>query len=1093
MDWRKFTKLTPLSIAFLYLLSGGVWFGFSHAFIHTLTQDTQLQVFLESNKDWVFIGINALFFYWLMVLSIRSLRDSKNELTRSYADLEFTHEALVLTQEKLKEQFRDIQEREAYYRGIYEGISSGIFVHDQSGCLVHANASAWNLLGVEKDALNQRSQNKEQELRRYRVGNERFNLTELIQYLLQKENLHQSIEVVIIGGVNEQRKWLLAQSDIILSPSNAEEIVTTFIEHTVEKKLEISNGILNEINQLVLKNAPFVHIEQTLCDRLVEELDFAFAWIGSKEEDGSVRFRAKAGVKGVEDLIVRWDDSVYAQGAGGRAIRLGVPQTSIVDGNLFYSIWADFFAVNGIHSVAAFPLIHKGEVTGAFALASHCSDFFEPKMIAAFEHWSIQIAMLFNYAQDRNHLERFRILSEHADETILFIRPDGQVIDANEAAVRMFGYTHEEWLKLNVLKLRLSEEREKAKPLLQIAQQGLTIECNHLHKDGHSFPVEMSSKSLRFGGESIILAIIRDISERVENRMSLEENETRYREMFEHMRNAVEVYEVVGEAETFIFKEYNSAAERLGHLSREKVLGKSIYEVFPDAMEDGFVELLRRVWKAGKSEYRRFCFYDEEGAESWRDVYVYKLPSGELVSIHEDITLRKLAEEKVWHQAHHDSLTQLPNRILFYEHLQKALDVAQKENLTCAVLFLDLDRFKLINDTMGHNSGDSLLIKVSERLRQILPQEATIGRQGGDEFIILLPFLIDKTDAALMAHKILKAFRKPYQLDSQEVFVTTSIGISLYPQDTKEMETLVKQADTAMYYAKEQGGNNYQFYTEELNHKAQERLELEISLRKALERKEFISYYQPLLDMESGEIVGFESLSRWESPERGIVSPNVFIPIAEETGIIIPMGERGLRHACRQNLLWQKRGYPPRRIAVNISARQFREPQFVDMVESILKETGLDPKWLELEITESIAMEQGEESVQQLQKLKEFGIQIAIDDFGTGYSSLNSLRRLPIDILKIDQSFIREIGKGSSGEAIIRTIIQMAKDLNLRVVAEGVETIEQLEFLRKHNCDEIQGYLISKPLPLEELEVLLQTHEAERYSEQRPQKNFRTI
>jgi len=429
--------------------------------------------------------------------------------------------------------------------------------------------------------------------------------------------------------------------------------------------------------------------------------------------------------------------------------------------------------------------------------------------------------------------------------------------------------------------------------------------------------------------------------------------------------------------------------------------------------------------------------------------------------------------DELVHHAHHDTLTGLPNRLLFNEHLMKALAQAKRKGSKLSVLFLDLDRFKLINDTMGHNLGDQLLNIVAGRIQKILREGDTIARQGGDEFLVLLPEIGHEEEAAAVSKRILEALSRPMMIDDNEVYISTSIGISLFPNDAGDIETLVKQADTAMYYAKEKGKNNYQFFTRGLNIKANERLSTENSLRKALTRGEFVVYYQPQIDFVSGCIVGVEALVRWNSTEHGIISPASFIPIAEETGLIVPIGEWVLRTACAQNMAWQKQGYPELRMAVNISARQFQEANFIDVVKEILNETGMPPQLLELEITESVAMEKGETSVELLGRFKELGVRISIDDFGTGFSSLNYLRRMPIDTLKIDQSFIRDINSGENGEEVITAIIQLAKNLRLKVIAEGVETDIQWFFLKEKRCDEMQGFLFSKAITSQEIETIL--------------------
>lgn len=444
------------------------------------------------------------------------------------------------------------------------------------------------------------------------------------------------------------------------------------------------------------------------------------------------------------------------------------------------------------------------------------------------------------------------------------------------------------------------------------------------------------------------------------------------------------------------------------------------------------------------------------------------------VLVFHDISKRRNLIKELTHRADHDDLTGLPNRLYFNECLNQALARAKRKQRMLAVMFLDLDRFKLINDTMGHNFGDLLLNDVAERMRQTLREGDTIARQGGDEFLVLLPEIRDEQEAVFVSERILGVFTHPILLDGNEVYISTSIGISIYPNDGKDIDTLVKKADTAMYYAKEQGKNNYQFFTAGLNIKANLRLSTENSLRKALANGEFILHYQPQVNIESECIVGLEALIRWNSAEQGVVSPLSFIPIAEETGLIVPIGEWVLRTACAQNKAWQEQGFSPLRMSVNISARQFQEPKFIKLVAGILKETDLDPQWLELEITESIAMENGDAVVEMLNHFKALGVRISIDDFGTGFSSLNYLRRMPIDTLKIDQSFIQDISSGENGEEVVAAIIHLAKNLHLKVIAEGVETNIQKFFLKDKRCDELQGFLFSKAVSSEEVEKLFE-------------------
>jgi diguanylate cyclase (GGDEF)-like protein/PAS domain S-box-containing protein len=446
-------------------------------------------------------------------------------------------------------------------------------------------------------------------------------------------------------------------------------------------------------------------------------------------------------------------------------------------------------------------------------------------------------------------------------------------------------------------------------------------------------------------------------------------------------------------------------------------------------------------------------------------------------AIFNDITEKK-TEEFIWYQANYDALTGLPNRRLFHDRLEQDLKKAHRAGLSVALLFIDLDRFKNINDTLGHEAGDRVLKEVAERLLGCLRASDTVGRLGGDEFVVLLEELPQPLHVAAVAQKILAAVAKPYMLEAQEFHLTASIGISTYPADSDNMQSLLKNADIAMYRAKEQGKNNYQYYSAQMYVHSLERLELDSDLRRALERKEFLLHYQPRIDIVSGRITGMEALVRWQHPTKGLIPPMQFIPLAEETGLIVPIGEWVLKTACARNKSWQEQGLPPLRIAVNLSARQFAHENLLQDVSRVLDETGLNPAALEFEITESMVMHNPEHAVNLLTRLKAMGIHLAIDDFGTGYSSLSYLKRFPLDSVKIDRSFIRDLPGDADDAAITRAIIAMAHSLRLEVIAEGVETEEQLHFLRDHGCDEMQGYYFSEPVPEHEFVRLVQAGSA---------------
>jgi diguanylate cyclase (GGDEF)-like protein len=448
----------------------------------------------------------------------------------------------------------------------------------------------------------------------------------------------------------------------------------------------------------------------------------------------------------------------------------------------------------------------------------------------------------------------------------------------------------------------------------------------------------------------------------------------------------------------------------------------------------------------------------------------------------QDITESKRAEERIRHLAYYDGLTQLPNRHLFLENVTQALNQARRHDRVLGVLSMDLDQFKRINDTLGHSTGDRLLKEVAARLREGLRAHDTvahgegelgIARLGGDEFCILLNEIGQFHDAAKIARRIVESFTQPVVIDGNELFVTTSIGIALFPVDGEDAETLLKNADAAMYHAKSQGRNNYQFYGRAMNARALEKLAMESLLRKAIERSEFELHFQPKLDLRNGCIAGAEALIRWRHPELGMVPPGDFIPLAEESGLIVAIGEWVLEATCRQSLEWQRAGLPAVPIAVNISSPHFRHSGLLPTVARVLQESGLPARLLEVEVTESMLMADLKATLGTLHRLKDMGLRLSIDDFGTGYSSLAYLKRFPLDALKVDRSFVKDTPGAADDAAITSAIIAMAHSLKLEVVAEGVETRAQLAFLRARGCEYAQGYLISRPVAAPDLARLL--------------------
>lgn len=651
----------------------------------------------------------------------------------------------------------------------------------------------------------------------------------------------------------------------------------------------------------------------------------------------------------------------------------------------------------------------------------------------------------------------------------------GRVLYYNSAARRMLGIDEDE----EIAHLHIQDTHPQWAADL-VLNEGMPIaerdgvwsgETAFINRNGEEIPVSqvIIAHKYKEGKVEYYSTVARDVSDIKQ----AEEKQLLAAKVLENMNESVIVTDVNGNIISV-----NPAFTKVTGYTEDEVIGKNP-RILSSGRHDS--EFYRQMWTIIHQEgmWEGEIWNKRKNGEIYLEgvtISAVKDEHGQLnhyVAVFRDITEHRRLEEQIEYQAYHDTLTQLPNRVLLYDRLNQAIARARRHQKKLAVMFLDLDRFKRINDTLGHSTGDQLLKAVAERLTGVMRTSDTVARQGGDEFIILLPEIEEIQDAVTVSEKIIETLKKPFFLEGHELFITTSIGISIFPDDGSDRETLIKNADTAMYRAKEQGRNNFQFYQSDHFEGSYERLSMETDLRKALSRGEFVLYYQPRVELESGKIVGMEALIRWNHPQYGIISPAQFIPMAEETGLIISLGKWVLSEACRQNKIWQERGFSNLKVAVNLSMMQFKQKELADQIKVVLEETGLDPQYLEMELTESILMNNPDVTLNTLHKLKGMGIRIALDDFGTGYSSLNYLKRFPIDMIKIDQSFVRDIMNNQDDRAIVTAMINLAHSLNLRVIAEGVEKIEQLQFLMEMGCDEVQGYYCSHPIPAEEFESLL--------------------
>ncbi len=513
---------------------------------------------------------------------------------------------------------------------------------------------------------------------------------------------------------------------------------------------------------------------------------------------------------------------------------------------------------------------------------------------------------------------------------------------------------------------------------------------------------------------------------------------------------------------------------RISGYTREELIGKNIWTINYPGEKYAQVERLFRIFEISESVKDYEMTIETKSGESrdisWTSINRYDDEGKllEVIGVGQDITELKRSQAELETLAHHDPLTELPNRLYLSVRMDMALERAKRRSTSGALLFLDLDHFKNINDSLGHYAGDELLMQAATRLKECVRQEDTVARIGGDEFTLLLEDVNSTSNAISAAEKIIKAFDKPFELQGRELHITPSIGISMYPRDGESIDLLLRNADAAMYEAKEQGRNAYAVYTESLTSEALERMQLEQNLRKALQNDEFVLCYQPQIDMRTGAVIGAESLIRWHHPEKGMIPPNDFIPMAEESGLIVPIGAWVLYEACRQAKIWLDAGLPLHRMAVNIAGPQVSRGDLIALCREALDISGLHPEHLELEVTEGFIMSEADDAIETLEGLRDLGVSLSVDDFGTGYSSLAYLKRLPINKIKIDRSFVRDIPEDADDIAITRAVIALGDNLRLEVIAEGVETEEQRTFLVDEGCFKGQGYLFSKPLPPEE-------------------------
>ena len=675
---------------------------------------------------------------------------------------------------------------------------------------------------------------------------------------------------------------------------------------------------------------------------------------------------------------------------------------------------------------------------------------------------------------------RLRNIYENSPVMMHSFDENGRILSVNRKWIEETGYARDEAVGRTIDFLMTPETRVDVmeRKIAQLWEKGAlrNVECQFVHKDGHMIDVLVDcTVSQELDGQKTGLSVVQNVSERKRAEQELQLAASVFENSIEGILITDKNRKILRTNNAFTLVTGYSAEEASGNDPSFLASGRHD----PMFYQNMWNSLNQNGFWQGEIWNRRRC---GEIFPEWLGISTVYDTNHEpiyYVGVFTDITDKKLSEKRIYQLAHYDALTALPNRVLFQDRLEQALVEARRGGHMVPILYLDLDRFKPINDSFGHPVGDLLLQQVAERLRLSVREADTVARMGGDEFTVLLRMgsgtggLDVVQRGSRVARVILEALAQPFDLEGHEVFVSASVGIVVYPQDGSTVAELIKNADTAMYHAKSKGRNNYLFYETHMNATAVDRLLIENSLRRALERSEFELFYQPSVDIKEGRIDSLEALLRWRHPELGMVYPDQFIALAEESGLIVPIGEWVLREAVRQVAQWRSAGFSTLRVAVNLSLRQFRHRELMNVIRQAVEEVGLGASVLSIEVTESAFMEDEEDTIARLNEMSEMGIQILIDDFGTGYSSLARLRTLPIHVLKIDRSFVRDITTDPNDASIISAIIAMAHNLQLKVIAEGVETVSQLNFLRSRDCEEVQGYLFSKPLPASEVIEIL--------------------
>ena len=942
------------------------------------------------------------------------------------------------------------------YIQIVEALPTPILLLRQNGIILHANNPAITLL----ETLEGITPQSEITLAPSWI------IEELETYQSQEAPSHQA-EKSLISTTNSHSFILIS-----IKPLKTSSDVLLLVTINDLSKLHLIEDGLRQLVEGV-SEATGERFFQFLVLHLAKALDADFAFIGEFTDSERTT---------IQTVAVAADGAIHANfsfplfdtpceqvlASGLKIYPQGIPELFPLD-HLALEM--------GVESYIGIPLINSHQTTmGPLAvfsrrpireshLAASMLQIFAARAASELERLQAERVL-------RETEARLKTIVDSVHTGILVIDPQNhRIVDVNEIAASSLGRTREEMIGASCHRYICPNEEGQC-PFTDLHQTLDNEERDLIRADGSRISVIKTVSRVVLDGREHLLESFVDISRRKQVENKLKESEERYRILVENQADLVIKIDMDG-----ILRFVSPSFCKLFGQTEEELLGKPLMPVILPTEQAQHSSGFERMICNDTSYYREYLSQTVEGRRwiGWALRCIIN-PAGQpeaIVGMGRDITDRKEAETTIEKLAYHDPVTGLPNRTLLHDRLQLAINRAERDSQGVAILFLDLDRFRAINDSLGHAIGDALLKQVGSRLLDCVRSSDTVARLGGDEFVVLISALENDHAVGSVVMKILEQLAEPYLIDEHEVYSSSSIGISIYPRDGHDAEELLKNADMAMYQAKEAGRNTCHFFSPELNMRATERLLLENTMRRALEREEFFLAYQPQMELNSGHVAGIEALIRWRHPDLGIVPPNNFIPIAEETGLIVPLGEWVLAEACRQGVRWQQEGHPPIRIAVNVSARQFRQKNLGDRIEKILAETGFNPELLELELTESAVMENPEEAILTLRQLKKMGITLSIDDFGTGYSSLSHLKHFPIDRLKIDRSFVKHVTRDHNDATIAEAIIALAHSMNLTVVAEGIEHSEQMEFMHQRRCDTMQGYYLSRPVTAGEFGTFL--------------------